>query len=327
MEAGIRLRILETVINKICISFSIEEALGFIIQNIKENLPVKASSIIFTEENSKEFLIKNFRGLSGSYVKFLHGQKGHKFVADVLNQKTPCLITSKSPNYLKEGYDFEFDYKSLLGIPMHIKDKFLGVVILSSDNEGLFTDDVIKGLSSIINLASIIVERDEVIDQLRVQKNKDSLTGLYNYVYFHETLFREIKRSEMTGHTLGLLIGAIGHLKEFNSSYGHVLGDEAVVHLAKQVKESLRDIDIVCRYGNKIVIVMPEADKEIIKETIEKIVHLIKSKPYENKQPALTLSAGGVIFPAEAKDERSLIDKAEEKVLVAKRNGGSSFCI
>lgn len=327
MEAGVRLDVLETVINKICTSFSVEEALGFIIQSIKENLPVKASSIILTDENTEEFFIKNFRGLSGSYVKFLHGQKGHKFVSDVMSLKKPSLITTTSPNYQKEGYTFEFEYKSLLGIPMFVRDNFLGVVLLSSDKEDLFTDEIIKGLSSIINLASIIVDRDEIIDNLKVQRNKDSLTGLYTYVYFHEALFREIKRSEITGHSLALFIGAIGHLKEFNSSYGHVQGDRAVEHLANQIKQSIRDIDIACRYGNKIVIVMPEADKEILRETVEKIVNFVKSNPYQNKQPALTLSIGGVVFPSEAKEEKVLINKAEEKILAAKRSGGSSFCI
>lgn len=327
MEAEIRLQTIEAVINKICASSSVEEALGYIIQSIKENLPIKASSIILTNEKTEEFLIKNFRGLSSSYVKLMHGQKEHRFVSEVLSQKKPCLITTSSPNYQKEGYTFEFEYKSLLGMPMYVRDKVLGIFILSSDNEHIFTKNLIDELSSIVNLTSIIVDRDEILDQLKIQKHKDSLTGLYTYVYFHEFLFREIKRSEITGHSLALIIGSIGHLKEFNSNYGHIQGDKAVVHLAGQIKGAVRDIDIACRYGNKIVIVMPEADKEILRETAEKILNEVKSNPYENKQPALSLSIGGVIFPAEAKNEINLINKAEEKVLTAKRSGRSDFCI
>ncbi|HBG62399.1 MAG: hypothetical protein A2Y03_08610 [Omnitrophica WOR_2 bacterium GWF2_38_59] len=89
----------------------------------------------------------------------------------------------------------------------------------------------------------------------------DGLTGLYNYRYFKDRLYKEMERARRYDKPLCLLLIDIDDFKKCNDSYGHLEGDCLIIEVSKMLKKESRLADIVCRYaGDEFVVILPEAD-------------------------------------------------------------------
>jgi diguanylate cyclase (GGDEF)-like protein len=79
----------------------------------------------------------------------------------------------------------------------------------------------------------------------------DALTGVYNREYFDGRLTSEIAYARRHSTELSLLMFDVDHFKKINDSYGHPVGDQALIKLVESVKTKLRAEDVFCRYGGE----------------------------------------------------------------------------
>jgi diguanylate cyclase (GGDEF)-like protein len=87
----------------------------------------------------------------------------------------------------------------------------------------------------------------------------DPMTNLYNRRYFMENADAEIARHQRYGRTLSVLALDIDHFKNVNDTYGHSVGDEAIIHTVRVCQENLRKNDIMGRTGGEeFTILLPE---------------------------------------------------------------------
>jgi diguanylate cyclase (GGDEF)-like protein len=84
----------------------------------------------------------------------------------------------------------------------------------------------------------------------------DPLTQLYNRRFFEEYLEREINRLGRDGDSLCLLVIDIDDFKVLNDSYGHAAGDEILKQIARAMKESVRETDLIARFGGEEFVVV-----------------------------------------------------------------------
>lgn len=107
----------------------------------------------------------------------------------------------------------------------------------------------------------VIDELQQQIEVLKDQAQTDALTGLYNYRYFADALPREMERAQRSFQPVSLIILDIDHFKKLNDQWGHEIGNQALVHLAKIVRQVIRKLDIACRFGGEeFVIILPNTD-------------------------------------------------------------------
>lgn len=92
----------------------------------------------------------------------------------------------------------------------------------------------------------------------------DGLTGLHNRRFFEEGLEGAIRASRRTHRPLALLMADVDGFKQYNDTYGHVAGDEALRAVASALRAAaLRPGDVVARWGgDEFVAVLPETDAE-----------------------------------------------------------------
>ena len=151
----------------------------------------------------------------------------------------------------------------------------------------------------------------------------DSLTSLRNRRALYAESVRYWRDSVSRELPLCILMADVDHFKIVNDTYGHTVGDRALIEIAKVFQKSLRLADIVARWGGEeFIVVLPGTDikdaimlSERIRETIEKTP--IKS---DGKHIYLTVSFG----VAERREEESLdklVDRADRALLEAKQNG------
>ncbi len=79
----------------------------------------------------------------------------------------------------------------------------------------------------------------------------DSLTGLHNRRWFFDAAQRQVELARRHGTPLALLFLDVDHFKNANDTHGHQAGDAALVVVAQQLKQCLRNVDLVARYGGE----------------------------------------------------------------------------
>src|SRR5690349_808461 len=87
----------------------------------------------------------------------------------------------------------------------------------------------------------------------------DSKTGLFNHEYFKNQLNNELPRANRFDRPLCIVLADLDLLRNINNTYGHLAGDEVLIGVAKVLKASVRDYDVVCRFGGEeFAILLPE---------------------------------------------------------------------
>jgi len=160
----------------------------------------------------------------------------------------------------------------------------------------------------------------------------DRPTGVYNHGYFRRFLELEIKKSNTQRYPVSLLKIDIDDFRMHNDALGHEAGDCILKDLAQILKNITRGVDVVSRYGeNEFAVVLPYADKEGCIRVARRIEQAILMHDFFQGRPTpmkmLTCSIGAAAFPADASTEDELIQRAEEMLSLAKRQGKNQVCV
>ncbi|MCX5695380.1 MAG: diguanylate cyclase [Candidatus Omnitrophica bacterium] len=166
-------------------------------------------------------------------------------------------------------------------------------------------------------LLSTSDEKDYFVD-LAV---RDGLTGLFNRRYFNELINIEINRIKRSPATLSLLMLDIDNFKNYNDTQGHPAGDELLKKAAKVFKNSVRAVDMVCRYGGEEFIVMlPQTAKAVAQIIAERL------RVQTGLYLPTTVSIGIATLPEDAQSAEDLIQKADDALYQAKKSGKNKWC-
>ncbi len=158
----------------------------------------------------------------------------------------------------------------------------------------------------------------------------DGLTQVFSRRYFLERFREELVRSEKFNYSFSCLMIDIDHFKDYNDRYGHLVGDAILREVSKTIKENIRQIDLMGRYGGEeFSLILTETDKEKAELAAERIRQAIENKRIRvyNEDLKATVSIGVSTFPIDAKDMEQLIDKADLALYQAKEAGRNKVCV
>ena len=152
----------------------------------------------------------------------------------------------------------------------------------------------------------------------------DGLTGAYTRRYFIERFDEEIKRASLRKSNLSLLMIDADHFKMINDQHGHLAGDQILKEISNIIRENVREIDIVGRFGGEeFCVVLPDTDRggaRLVAERIRKSAEKRLIKAYDSAL-RVTLSIGLAIYPSDGKLSEELMDKADWALYRAKSQG------
>lgn len=168
----------------------------------------------------------------------------------------------------------------------------------------------------------------EALDRERELANRDGLTGLYNRRYFNEQIKKEHDRAQRNQNRISFILCDIDCFKQYNDTYGHSAGDEALVDVADVLKEhARRPGDLVARYGGEeFALIMPETDREGARDRATTILEAVEDLGIEHKTnkvaDTLTMSVGySTNVPSGSDTPLNLINDADEGLYQAKEEG------
>ncbi len=199
-----------------------------------------------------------------------------------------------------------------------------GLILVVKDRPPLLTDEDYAFVETLKNNLKRLAENVVFYHQLQYLTITDPLTEVYNRRHFDEVLRAEVNRALRYDSPLSLAMIDIDHFKQFNDTYGHLVGDQVLRHVAKLLRGNLRASEIIARYGGEeFAILMPETTLDSAIVVGEKIRRVVEENPVvvEGKPLGVTISVGVSSLPEVADDAQQLVETADQALYAAKEQG------
>ena len=168
--------------------------------------------------------------------------------------------------------------------------------------------------------------------ELSVQSSRDPLTALYNRRYFQNFMNAEgahpdRRRRDDESMVRALLLIDIDHFKETNDRFGHALGDAVLVAVAERLRDTLRETDMIARWGGEEFLVFATTHADRLDEITARILRAVSASPITlgDKVIRTTVSIGYIPMPLPPSDAPLPWDRAlglvDMALYMAKVNG------
>ncbi|HWR58862.1 MAG TPA: diguanylate cyclase [Thermodesulfovibrionales bacterium] len=166
-------------------------------------------------------------------------------------------------------------------------------------------------------------QMEELLVKVELLAITDPLTGLYNRRHFETVLKKEMKESKRYNRPVTCLMIDVDHFKRINDSYGHEAGDLVLREVAQSLKQSMREVDTVARWGGEeFIAVMPSTNKEKAVEPASRILRTISQKSFEQiPGETVTVSIGISSADGNIQSLEELLRGADSALYEAKRTG------
>ncbi len=183
-------------------------------------------------------------------------------------------------------------------------------------------------LNNIVIMLTDISEIHHSRHQMEYLASYDTLTDLPNRSLLFKQLkvsISTMKRRKMNGM---LLFIDIDHFKEFNDSYGHLIGDKVLLSVAKQITSICRQEDILGRLsGDEFLLISEDVkDQQSIDKIIEKIQKIFrKPQQIDNLSLHISISMGVALYPKNGTTPEALINAADQAMYSVKKQGRNNY--
>lgn len=162
-------------------------------------------------------------------------------------------------------------------------------------------------------------------------RRSDELTGAHSFLYLHERLDEEFARAEKHAEPLACCVLDVDRLKVHNERGGRSLGDAVLRGVAEVIKGSVRDSDVVARYGgDEFFVMLPATHFAGSLVVASRIWRDVAAKPFgpPDAPAQVTASLGVALFPSrDVRTKDALLGALEAALLEAKRRGGNRLCV
>jgi diguanylate cyclase (GGDEF)-like protein len=166
----------------------------------------------------------------------------------------------------------------------HVPTQFGPAYVFAGLDPHTVTRDAAASLALFALTFSVIAF---IVDRWRAREagyerlaSTDALTGLTNRRRFMEVAAQELARARRYGSSLALIVIDLDHFKRINDQHGHLVGDQALVHAARVLASSVRDVDVIARHGGEeFAVLLPMTDAKGAAEVAERCIRRLDDSP------------------------------------------------
>lgn len=214
---------------------------------------------------------------------------------------------------------------SILVAPMMFEGRVVGTVTAIRDlHKDDFDESDREVLATIATQMAVALQNHQLYIALQRQAKTDPLTGVYNRRYLFEVGEREVARSQRLNLPLSVILFDLDHFKRINDTYGHLVGDRVLVHVARGVQRLLRSSDILARYGGEeFAILLPGLPLDRALTIAARIHTWMRSTPCktDKHQVHVTGSFGVATLLPSMQTFSALLEVADDLLYRAKEHG------
>jgi diguanylate cyclase (GGDEF)-like protein len=159
-----------------------------------------------------------------------------------------------------------------------------------------------------------VLERALLLSDLERLALTDGLTGLYNYRHFQERYREEVNLCRRYQHPLAIMLIDLDGFKQVNDTYGHLEGDYLLVQLADVLRNTLRNTELIARYGgDEFVVLMPSTNLQGGIAAANRVLQAVRETQFLDTvgtpRFSITLSIGVAAYPDSTPEPRRIAGK------------------
>ena len=169
-----------------------------------------------------------------------------------------------------------------------------------------------------------ISDRKLLEEELKWQASHDQLTRLLNRKFFEDALDQEVRRLRRSDEVSALLYIDLDRFKYINDTIGHTAGDRLLIEISQQLKQRLRQSDLLARIGgDEFAVLLHDVDKSQIFESAESFRHMLENYTftYDGRQYAVNGSIGVALIDRHTRSAGTVLANADLACHMAKGKG------
>ncbi|THV41131.1 diguanylate cyclase [Glycomyces buryatensis] len=209
----------------------------------------------------------------------------------------------------------------------------LGVLVVYNRIAGHdFEAGDVDTLGTFAGQAAVAVENVLLHRQAQRLSLTDPLTGLWNYRFMQTSLRREAERSRRYQRPSALLAIDLDRFKKVNDTYGHPVGDQVLIELARRITGQIREVDLAFRHGGEeFMVLLPETDAAGAEVVAERLGRAVSSRPFKVNDSVgglelrVTVSLGIAVLGEHADTATGIVAAADEALYAAKAAGRNTW--
>jgi diguanylate cyclase (GGDEF)-like protein len=220
---------------------------------------------------------------------------------------------------------------SIIGMPLKMGDKVVGVMNLSRAKTGGFSSSELRLLHMLANQAAVAISNASLHQSVSIKAYTDTITGLANRRALDEHLESEIINARRTTSTFAVIMMDLDGFKNVNDSFGHDVGDQVLRIVFNVIASGIRSSDFIARYGgDEITLLLARSEMQAAKLVTEKILENLANFAYKapnGKTIKLGVSGGIAIYPMHGRSGPELLRAADAALYSAKKHHRGTFVI
>lgn len=285
---------------------SVREALTFLTERRKQ------LRVSITEKDELIQEISQLYHLSREFLGTLDPKDALRLTSDALAKLVPSLKEADRTVIVQKIKELvDQDKVSVEAIIQMVP--MAGTDLLVRERWGIVAGQLALGL-----------QRASLYRQVQESATHDGLTKLLVRRHFLERLTEEVDRASRRGMALSFLMIDLDHFKRVNDTYGHLVGDVVLKEIAGLIHGSVREMDLVGRYGGEeFAVILPEADPSLAVQIADRIRLMVETSPIRayDEEIRVTVSVGVSSYPSSASTMEELIEQADQAMYRAKAGG------
>jgi len=323
-------------------SLNPQEVFNRVMRLIGEYFSPRNWSLLLMEENTGRLRFEIAMGVDSAKLKGVFVEAGEGIAGWVSQTGKPAVVDDvRKDGRFSKRFDgiLDFTTQSIVCVPMvNANNRVIGVIelinkitppphgarpesppVYSGEGDVPFSEADVEVLSAIGVFTGIAAENAFLHQKVKDLAMIDSLTGVYNRHYFNEVLKREQKRVNRYAYSICILMMDIDGLKQINDRYGHLVGDKVICDVAGLLKSSVRESDVLARYGgDEFIVLMPKAETQDGRHLADRITAGIDAwnRQKDAAHPRLGLSIG--VHASGSEDLNEILREADRELYLAK---------
>lgn len=222
----------------------------------------------------------------------------------------------------------ELQFKSQIIVPLLNRDKVIGILSAKRYETNAYEFRDLNTLKILGSYVAIALVNAKLFKQVKYTAAHDALTKVLNrreILRKGEALYQ--KALEQKG-LLGIIMIDVDEFKQINDTYGHYAGDQVLKNISEILKHSVRQNDLVGRYGGEeFLVVLPDIGIREVKKIAERIRINVKEKLKFNEAIKTTVSLGITQMNLEIKYFEEAVKRADQALYQAKETGKNKVVV
>jgi len=306
----------------------LEEVLATAMRLAAQLCGSQAASVRLLEPGDGRLHLAAHLGLGERYVRRGPVRLGESACGTAALERAPVHVADvgTDPRLASSGIARSEGIVSLLSMPLLMRNRCIGVMTFYHRAPRSWADDEMQFLAAFAATVSIAVDNARLYAEQSRLAVTDGLTGLFNHRRFQEGLAAEIARARRYGHPVSLVLVDIDHFKSYNDAHGHQAGDALLSGLALTLRGAARENDLVARYGGEeFAFLLPQTAKGEAVALARRVCTAVERRDWDGAGALpggrLTVSLGVAAFPEDAQAHADLVQRADQALYLAKREG------